>query len=73
MPDKRVEIYKGVRGEIVFGVEPEAETIWATKVLRRYVVEGAAVNERKARELPSEKLSKLEDALGVALVRRLLD
>ena len=29
--EKRVEIYKGAKGEIVFSVDPEAETIWATQ------------------------------------------
>ena len=148
-----MEIYKGVRGEIVFSVEPEAETIWATQrqmadafgvdrtvigrhlrnifkegeldekvvcaknahttrhgamagktqtvteniynldaiisvgyrvnskkatrfriwatnVLRRYVVDGAAINKKRVQELPSGKLNKLEDALGI--VRRLI-
>ena len=151
MSDKRVEIYKGVRGEIVFSVEPEAETIWATQrqmadafgcsvdtislhlknifregeleenrtveessivqiegkrtvtrkvklynldaiisvgyrvnskkatrfriwatnVLRRYVVDGAVINKKRIQELPSGKLNKLEDALGI--VRRLIE
>lgn len=44
--------------------------IWATKVLKNYVVNGAAVNERRLKELPAEKLSNLETTLGV--VKRLM-
>ena len=28
--EKRIEIYKGVDGEVVFDVDAEGETIWAT-------------------------------------------
>jgi len=44
--------------------------IWATKVLKNYVVNGAAVNERRLKELPAEKLNSLETTLGV--VKRLM-
>ena len=44
--------------------------IWATKVLKSYVVDGAAVNERRLKELPAEKLNNLETTLGV--VKRLM-
>ena len=43
---------------------------WATKVLRSYVVDGAAVNERRLNELDAEKLKQLEGTLGV--VKRIL-
>ncbi len=151
--EKRVEIYRGVKGEVVFSVDPDAETLWATQkqmadafgvdrtvigrhlrnifkegeldekvvcaknahttqhgaisgktqvaisniynldaiisvgyrvnskkatqfrkwatsVLKQYIVNGAAINERRIKELPSEKLSALEEAIGV--VRRLV-
>ena len=151
--EKRVEIYKGAKGEIVFSVDPEAETIWATqkqiadafgvdrtvigrhlrnifkegeldekvvcaknahttkhgaisgktqvaisniynldaiisvgyrvnskkatqfrkwatKILKQYIVNGAAINKRRIKELPNEKLSALEETIGV--VRRLV-
>jgi len=29
--EKRIEIYKGAEGEVVFDVDPEGETIWATQ------------------------------------------
>lgn len=29
--EKRIEIYKGTEGEVVFDVDPEGETIWATQ------------------------------------------
>ena len=29
-PEKRIEIYQGEKGEVVFDVDMEAETIWAT-------------------------------------------
>ena len=44
--------------------------VWATSVLKRYVVDGAAVNERRIRELPDAKLEQLEGTL--AMVRRLM-
>ena len=44
--------------------------VWATNVLKRYIVDGAAVNERRMKELPEEKLKQLEGTLGV--VRKLM-
>ena len=44
--------------------------VWATSVLKKYVVEGVAVNERRLKELPEEKLKQVEATLG--LVRRLM-
>ena len=44
--------------------------VWATNVLKRYVVDGAAVNERRIRELPDAKLENLEGTLS--MVRRLM-
>ncbi|MBO7718242.1 type II toxin-antitoxin system death-on-curing family toxin [Candidatus Saccharibacteria bacterium] len=44
--------------------------IWATKVLHRYVVDGAAINERRLKELDSKKLHEIEGALGI--VKRLV-
>lgn len=44
--------------------------VWATSVLKRYVVDGAAVNERRLKELPEAKLAQLEGALD--LVKRLM-
>ena len=44
--------------------------IWATKVLHHYVVEGAAINERRLKELDSKKLHEIEGALGI--VKRLV-
>lgn len=44
--------------------------VWATSVLKRYVVDGAAVNERRLKELPEAKLEQLEGALS--LVKRLM-
>lgn len=44
--------------------------IWATKVLHQYVVGGVAVNERRLKQLSSEKLKNVEDMMGV--VRRLI-
>ena len=43
--------------------------IWATKVLKSYVVDGAAINERRLKELDAEKLHAIEGMLGI--VRRL--
>ena len=44
--------------------------IWATKVLKSYVVNGVAVNERRLKELDSAKLHEIEGALGI--VKRLV-
>ena len=44
--------------------------VWATSVLKRYVVDGAAVNERRIKELPDAKLESLEGTLS--MVRRLM-
>ncbi len=44
--------------------------IWATKVLHSYVVDGAAINERRLKELDSKKLHEIEGALGI--VKRLV-
>lgn len=44
--------------------------IWSTKILKSYVVGGAAINERRLKELPAEKLQNLEGALG--MVKRLM-
>ena len=44
--------------------------VWATSVLKRYVVDGAAVNERRLQELPEAKLAELEGALS--MVKRLM-
>ena len=43
--------------------------IWATKVLKSYVVDGAAINERRLKELDAEKLRAIEGTLSI--VRRL--
>ena len=45
--------------------------VWATSVLKRYVVDGAAVNERRLKELPEAKLMQLEGALS--MVKRLME
>ena len=44
--------------------------IWATKVLHHYVVDGAAINERRLKELDATKLHEIENALGI--VKRLV-
>ena len=44
--------------------------VWATNVLKRYVVDGAAINERRIKELSSAKLESLEGALSI--VQRLM-
>ncbi len=44
--------------------------VWATSVLKKYVVDGVAVNERRVKELPSKKLEQLEATLSV--VQRLM-
>jgi death-on-curing family protein len=45
--------------------------VWATRVLRKYIVEGVAVNEKRVRELDAEKLAGLSRSLAV--VRRLVE
>ena len=45
--------------------------VWATGVLKKYMVNGAVVNERRVRELPEEKLQEIEGALS--MVRRLME
>lgn len=45
--------------------------VWATGVLKKYVVQGAAVNERRLRELPEGKVKEIEGTLR--LVRRLME
>lgn len=44
--------------------------IWATKILKNYVVDGVAVNERRLAELSQKKLEEVSGALMV--VRRLM-
>lgn len=44
--------------------------IWATKVLKQYVVGGVAINERRLKQLSSEKLKNVENMMNV--VRRLI-
>ncbi len=44
--------------------------IWATRVLKEYVVNGAAVNERRLKELSQGQLREVADAMKV--VKRLL-
>lgn len=44
--------------------------IWATKILRRYVIDGAAINQHRLKELDAAKLREIEGALGI--VRRLV-
>ena len=44
--------------------------IWATKVLRRYVVDGVAINRPRLQELDIKKLHEIESALGI--VKRLV-
>jgi len=44
--------------------------IWATKVLHHYVVDGAAINERRLKELDLKKLHEIEGALSI--VKRLV-
>ena len=45
--------------------------VWATGVLKKYIVNGAAVNERRIKELPEKKLAELEATLG--MVKRLVE
>ena len=44
--------------------------IWATKVLRQYLVDGAAVNTARLQDLDAKKLRQLENTLGI--VKRLI-
>lgn len=44
--------------------------IWATRVLKQYMVGGVAVNERRLKQLSNEKLKNVENMIGV--VRRLI-
>ena len=44
--------------------------IWATRVLKSYVVNGAAINEKRLKELDFGKLQEIESALGI--VKRLM-
>lgn len=44
--------------------------IWATKVLKGYIVDGVAVNERRLSELTTQKLAEVNGTLDV--VRRLM-
>ncbi len=44
--------------------------VWATGVIKKYVVDGAAVNERRLKELSGEKLERIEGAL--LMVKRLM-
>ncbi len=44
--------------------------IWATRVLKSYIVDGMAVNERRLAELPQRKLLELNETLDI--VRRLM-
>ena len=44
--------------------------IWATRVLKSYVVDGVAVNEGRLKELDAEKLKNVENMMG--MVRRLI-
>ena len=44
--------------------------IWATKVLKSYVVDGVAINKKRLQELDAKKLREIEGALGV--VKRLV-
>ncbi len=45
--------------------------IWATKILKNYVVNGIAINEPRLKELDSQKLQEIEGALGI--VKRLIN
>jgi death-on-curing family protein len=44
--------------------------IWATKILKRYIVDGVAVNERRLKELSQKQLQEV--AGTVAIVKRLM-
>ncbi len=44
--------------------------IWATKILKRYIVKGVAVNERRLKELSSRRLKEVEGTLDI--VRRIV-
>ena len=45
--------------------------IWATKVLRNYVVNGISVNQERVKQLDGAKLKELEGTIG--MVRRLME
>lgn len=44
--------------------------IWATKVLKNYVIDGVAVNERRLKELDAKKLAEIEGTLSI--VKRIM-
>lgn len=44
--------------------------VWSTKILKRYVMGGVVVNERRLKELPEQKLAEVEGMMEV--VKRLL-
>ena len=44
--------------------------IWATKILKSYVVDGVAINKRRLEELDAKKLAEIQGALGI--VKRLM-
>ena len=44
--------------------------IWATRVLKSYVVDGVAINKRRLEELDAKKLAEIQGALGI--VKRLV-
>ncbi len=44
--------------------------IWATKVLKNYIVNGVAINERRLSELSQQRLLEVSNALGI--VKRLI-
>lgn len=44
--------------------------IWATRILKNYIVDGLAVNERRLAELSKQRLKEVSGALGV--VKRLM-
>lgn len=44
--------------------------IWATSVLKRYIADGVAINQRRLEQLSEQKLEEIEGALGV--VKRLM-
>ena len=45
--------------------------VWATGVLKKYMIDGVTVNERRIKEVPEEKLEQLEGTLK--MVRRLME
>lgn len=44
--------------------------IWATSALKKYVIDGLAVNERRLKELSSQKLHELDETL--AIIKRIM-